>query len=325
MAANDQGKAEDFKRATASALRAIARTTDVQVAYQPGPSGLAGKRARLPTPSRALPAPEMAKLRGMADAMALRLRHHDDALHTARAPASREAKEAYDALEQARVEIVGAAHMDGVSANLRGKLNEECETDGLSRMTRRDQLPLPAALSLLARDRMDPASVPDAAQHILSLWRDTLSPPAETALAELAAARDDQSLYTRASRKLLAALDMAESEAETEENDESEENDENGEDSSQQDNSQARRRPDPERGAGHARARAGNVRGRGRRPGSRRRKRPRRSHRRSRRGPGRAAAAPRRSRRTTSAPPTAPSPAPSTRKSTPRRCATRRS
>ena len=228
-------------------------TTDVQVAYQPGPSGLAGKRARLPSPSRALPAPEMAKLRGMADAMALRLRHHDDALHTARAPASREAKEAYDALEQARVEIVGAAHMAGVSANLRGKLNEECETDGLSRMTRRDQLPLPAALSLLARDRMDPASVPEAAQHILSLWRDTLGPPAETALAELAAARDDQSLYTSASRKLLAALDMAEAEAETEEDDESEENDENGEDSSQQDNSQARRGPDPERGAGHAR------------------------------------------------------------------------
>ena len=146
MAANDQGKAEDFKRATASALRAIARTADVQVAYQPGPSGLAGKRARLPAPSRALPAAEMAKLRGMADAMALRLRHHDDALHTARAPASREAKEAYDALEQARVEIVGAAHMEGVSANLRGRLNEECETEGLSRMTRRDQLPLPTAL-----------------------------------------------------------------------------------------------------------------------------------------------------------------------------------
>jgi cobaltochelatase CobT len=238
MAANEQGKAEDFKRATASALRAIARTTDVQVAYQPGPSGLAGKRARLPAPSRALPATEMAKLRGMADAMALRLRHHDDALHTARAPASREAKEAYDALEQARVEIVGAAHMEGVSANLRGKLNEECESEGLSRMTLRDQLPLPTALSLLARDRMDPASVPDAAQHILSLWRTTLSPTAEAALSELAATRGDQSLYTRASRKLLAALDMAEAEAEAEEDSDSDDNDENGEDSAQQDDSQ---------------------------------------------------------------------------------------
>ena len=238
MAANDQGKAEDFKRATASALRAIARITDVQVAYQPGPSGLAGKRARLPAPSRALPAAEIGKLRGMADALALRLRHHDDALHTARAPASREAKDAYDALEQARVEIVGAAHMEGVSANLRGKLNEECENEGLGHMTRRDQLPLPTALSLLARDRMDPASVPDTAQHILSLWRNTLGPEAEAALSELAAARGDQSLYTRASRKLLAALDMAEAEAEAGDDNESDDQEESGEDSGQQDDSQ---------------------------------------------------------------------------------------
>ena len=180
----------------------------------------------------------MAKLRGMADALALRLRHHDDALHTARAPASREAKEAYDALEQARVEIVGAAHMAGVSANLRGKLNEECESEGLSRMTRRDQLPLPAALALLARERMDPEAVPDAAQHILSLWRDTLGPAAEAALTELAATRDDQSRYTKASRKLLAAMDMAEAEADAQEDDESDES-ERGRGNLQQDNSQA--------------------------------------------------------------------------------------
>src|SRR5580692_11767095 len=103
----DNTRAEEFKRATAGVLRAIAQIPDVQVAYQPGPSGLSGKRARLPSPSRALTPPEMAKLRGFADSIALRLRHHDDAIHSARAPASREAREAYDALEQARVEIIG--------------------------------------------------------------------------------------------------------------------------------------------------------------------------------------------------------------------------
>jgi cobaltochelatase CobT len=237
MANNDQGKAEDFKRATASALRAIAQTPDVQVAYQPGPSGLSGKRARLPSPSRALAAPEMAKLRGVADSIALRLRHHDDAIHTSRAPATREAREAYDALEQARVEVVGAAHMSGVSANLRGKLNEECEGDGLDRMTRRDQLPLVTALSLLARDRMDPASVPESAQKILDLWRDTLGQEAERALTELASSRADQTTYTRAARKLLAALDLAEAETDSAEDDESDGGEDGGEETSQQDNS----------------------------------------------------------------------------------------
>jgi cobaltochelatase CobT len=228
----DQGKSEDFKRATANAIRAISKVADVQVAYQPGPSGVSAKRARLPSPSRALPASEIARVRGAADAIALRLRHHDDAVHMARAPATREARLAYDALEQARVEIVGAAHMAGVSANLRGKLNDECASDGLDRMTSRDQLPLVTALALLARDRMDPASVPQSAQRVLALWRDTLGDVAETALSDLAGSRADQSTFTRAARRLLAALDMAEAETDTGEDENSEDESETGEDQS---------------------------------------------------------------------------------------------
>src|SRR5260370_38995904 len=106
----------------------MAKNTEVQLAFQPGPSGLAGKRARLPLPTRALPAAEMAKLRGAADALALRLRHHDDAVHAARMPARREAKDVYDALEQARVEGVGARHMDAVAQTLRARPAEHCET-----------------------------------------------------------------------------------------------------------------------------------------------------------------------------------------------------
>src|SRR5271155_1539330 len=134
-ASKDSTRAEEFKRATAGVLRAIAEQPDVQVAFQPGPSGLAGKRARLPLPTRALPAGEMAKLRGAADSIALRLRHHDDAVHAARMPARREARDVYDALEQARVEVVGAQHMLGVAGNLRARLVDECESEGYDRMT----------------------------------------------------------------------------------------------------------------------------------------------------------------------------------------------
>ncbi|HQT68359.1 MAG: cobaltochelatase subunit CobT [Rhodospirillales bacterium 20-60-12] len=235
---DQQNRSEDFKRATASAIRAISGEPEIQVAYQPGATGISGKRARLPSPTRALPQHEMAKLRGAADAIALRLRHHDDAVHAARAPASREARDAYDALEQARVEIVGAAHMSGIAANIRGKLNEDCETDGLDRMTRRDQLPIAAALALLARERMDDQSVPAAAQHILGLWRDTLGEKAEAALDELAQCRGDQAAFTRAARKLLAVLDLAEGEADNQSEDEGEEGEQSGEQSLQQDNSQ---------------------------------------------------------------------------------------
>ena len=231
----DNARSEDFKRATAGALRAIAHTPEVQVAFQPGPSGLVGKRARLPLPTRALPPGEMSKLRGAADSVALRLRHHDDAVHAARSPGRREAKDVYDALEQARVEVVGSRHMAGVAANLQARLNEECEAEGYDRMTRKDQLPLPAALALLAREQMSGQAVPQAASRILESWRGTLGEAAESALAEMAQTQTDQARFTRAARKLLAALDLAEAEVESEPDDQQDESEEGGEDSGAQD------------------------------------------------------------------------------------------
>ncbi|MCC6716510.1 MAG: cobaltochelatase subunit CobT [Acetobacteraceae bacterium] len=233
----DNTRTEEFKRATAGVLRAIAQNNEVQVAFQPGPSGLAGKRARLPLPTRALPAAEMAKLRGAADSLALRLRHHDDAVHNARMPARREAKDAYDAIEQARVEVVGSTFMSGVASNLRARLAEECEAEGFDRMTRKDQLPIHQALALLARERMSGEPSPPAAQKVLDLWRDTLGDGADAALDEMARTKGDQAQFTRAARKLLAAMDLAEAEVDAEENDENDGED-GGEQSGQQDNSQ---------------------------------------------------------------------------------------
>lgn len=232
----DLTRQEEFKRATAGAVRAIARSAEVQVAFQPGPSGLAGKRARLPMPTRALPPSEMAKLRGAADAVALKLRHHDDNLHAARLPPRREAKEVFDALEDVRVEVVGSRHMAGVAANLRARLVDQCESEGYDRMTRKDQLPLPAALGLIARERLSGEAAPEAARRVLDLWRDTLGTEAEAALAEMATAQDDQLAYSRAARKLLAALDLAEAEVQAEAEDE-EQGEEGSESSTQQDQS----------------------------------------------------------------------------------------
>jgi cobaltochelatase CobT len=235
-ASKDNARAEEFKRATAGALRAIAENNEVQVAFQPGPSGLAGKRARLPLPTRALPPAEMARLRGAADSLALRLRYHDDTIHAARMPARREAKDAYDALAQARVEVMGSRHMAGVASNLRLRLSEECEAEGYDRMTRKDQLPVAAALALLARERMSGEASPPAAQRVLDLWRDTVGEKADSALNEMARTQDNQVAFTRAARKLLAALDLAEAEVEAEPEDQEE--GEDGEQSGQQDNSQ---------------------------------------------------------------------------------------
>ena len=230
---NERGEA--FKRATAGAIRALAGQPEVEVAFQAGPASIAGIRARLPSPTRGLPPAEVTRLRGAADAVALRLRHHDNAVHAARSPASREAREVYDALEQARIETIGSRHMAGVAANLQQKLIEQCEADGYDRMSRKEQLPLGAALSLLARERMSGIAAPTATDRVLSQWRASIGPEAEAALDEMARTADDQQAFTRAARKLLKAYDLAEAEAEAEPDEQPEGGDEAQEQSPQQD------------------------------------------------------------------------------------------
>ena len=107
--AEDDTPAETLKRATTACLRAIAERDDVTVSFGGEPPGVAGTRARLPAPSRLPTVDEVAKMRGAADAIALRLRYHDAELHAARMPKGEDARAAFEALEQARCEAIGAS------------------------------------------------------------------------------------------------------------------------------------------------------------------------------------------------------------------------
>src|SRR3954447_24133193 len=115
---------EPFKRAVAGALRAIARKPDVEVSFAAERPGLAGTKARLPEPARKLTLQEAAIVRGHADAMALRLACHDSSVHRRLQPGGQQARAVFEAVEQARVEAIGARRMEGVAGNLAAMLDD---------------------------------------------------------------------------------------------------------------------------------------------------------------------------------------------------------
>lgn len=224
-------RVDAFKQATAATLRAIGGQREAEVSFHTGnmlvgPISLAGK-IRLPQPSRHMDEEEIERIRGVADAQALRLKHHDFDLHRARQPDDTVARDVYDALEQARIEAVGARHMRGVAANLRHRLEKDCQAAGLDRITDPDELSPAVALELLARERLTGEPAPDSAQPILRKWQAALSPQAQTALENLALSQDDQAAYAKATRKLLAACSLTEDDTPSDEM----EADDNGSDS----------------------------------------------------------------------------------------------
>ncbi|HEV7371123.1 cobaltochelatase subunit CobT [Arenibaculum sp.] len=231
--ADDESPVETFKRATAAAIRAMAEREDVQVTFSGDPPGLLGSRARVPVPARDLNPRDVATVRGAADAVALRLRHHDDTVHSRLLPLGDGAKAAFEALEQARCEAIGARAMPGVAANLGAALDERYRRQGFERITQRDDAPLPEIVRLLAREAMTGEPPPPSAQHAVDLWRPWIEERVGRDFQSLGTMAQDQQAYAREVRKLLTRLDMEvgsepePSEPEDEDRDASDDTDEN--------------------------------------------------------------------------------------------------
>jgi cobaltochelatase CobT len=215
---------EIFKRALSQSTRALAGQEELEVAFSAeGPKLLAGKIV-LPHPPRVISDPEAQKLRGQADALALRLAHHDEAKHARLRPSSPDGRAVFDAVEEMRVQALGANAMKGVSDNLTAILTEQCEKKGLSRALDRLTAPKADAIALMVRERLTGLKPPPNAQAAVNVWRADIEAKAGKDLDQLLAAAGDQKAFAEIAFKVLRDLDLAdEIEGATEEDDAQEE------------------------------------------------------------------------------------------------------
>ncbi|TVR07196.1 MAG: cobaltochelatase subunit CobT, partial [Salinarimonadaceae bacterium] len=218
---------ELLKRAVASCLRAIAGKPEFEVVFASDRPVLTSDKARLPEPPRKANSRDVAVLRGAADSMALRLACHDASVHRRLAPETQEARAVYDAVEQARVESIGARRMEGVAGNLDALLEDRYHRGGrYETITDRADAPLEDAVALMVRERLTGRAPPTAAAKIVELWRDHIESRAGRDLDRLLGDLEDQRKFARSVRDLLVSLEMSEdAPLEPEESEEQQEND----------------------------------------------------------------------------------------------------
>ena len=199
---------ESFRQVLGGTARALAHEPEVEVGYTADAPVTLGKAIKVPMPARSLPAEQVAEARGFADGAALRLRHHNAALHARIAPAEAVARAAFDAIEQARVEAIGARAMAGVRANLGHALDVRLKSDPLTRARTRDEVPLSSALALMVRERLTGEPVPQVAEKGLSLVRDWIEEKAGHDLDALGLTLDDQAAFAKLATRLLEDLEL---------------------------------------------------------------------------------------------------------------------
>src|SRR4051812_16728509 len=191
MAADDN-PLEAFRQVLTGAARAIAREPELELGFTAESPSASGKAVKVPMPGRTLPEREVAEARGFADSAALRLRHHNPAIHARGAPEDEVARAVFDAAEQARVEALGARAMEGVRGNLARAIEMRIRTDPITRARSKAEVPLGTALGLIVRERLTGDAPPEGARAGLELVSEWVEEKAGSDLDALGLAIDDQ-------------------------------------------------------------------------------------------------------------------------------------
>src|SRR5947208_11068464 len=211
---------EPFKRAVTGCLRAIAKKPELEVSFAAERPGIVGGKARLPEPPRKLGGPDAAIVRGHADAIALKLACHDPTVHRRLVPGGQTARAVFEAVEQARVEAIGARRMSGVAQNLSAMIDDRFHRGKFDEVSERADAPIEEAIGMIVRERLTGMTPPAAAKRVVDLWRPLIEDRAGRDLDKLDRLIENQAHFGDAIHDLLDALDMGEdrsSEADDEE------------------------------------------------------------------------------------------------------------
>jgi cobaltochelatase CobT len=220
---------EPFKRAVTGCLRAIAKKQELDVSFAAERPGLAGSKVRLPEPPRKLTGPDAAIVRGHADSIALRLACHNAAIHRKLLPGGQQARAVFEAVEQARVEAIGARRMQGVAQNLSAMLDDRYHRGKYEEITDRADAPIEDAIAMMVRERLTGQMPPPAARKVVELWRPWIEGRAGRDLDRLEKLLENQRGFGDVVHDLLESLEMADDLS----REDDEDSDEDGEQGSQ--------------------------------------------------------------------------------------------
>jgi cobaltochelatase CobT len=220
---------EVFKRALANAARSLAEQPDLEVVFSGDGPSLNGHRAVLPHPPRELSGPETTRIRGLADQLALRVAHHDEAVHGKARPKSVEGAQVYDALEQARIEAIGANALGGVKENLAAVWEQAVQRKGLDHMVDPAAAPMADVLALIVRERLTGAPPPAAAKALVDGFREMVEAKAGVDLNKLTGAIEDQKAFARIARAIVRDMELGDDLSDAPDQDVQEEDSQDGE------------------------------------------------------------------------------------------------
>ena len=195
--------ADPFKKALAEATKVMADDPELAVSFTVDPPGATSDTVRLPQVSRRMSREEVLIARGTADAYALRHKYHDAGVAAKYMPQGQMAQDLYAAMENARVEAVGARHMPGTAGNIDAKIGNEALRKGYDQIREASEAPLATAAGYLIRHLATGRDMPRGAENVMDLWRGFIEDNCGGTLDGLQDVLEDQQAFAKFARQII--------------------------------------------------------------------------------------------------------------------------
>ncbi len=199
-----------LEQVSSAVARAISRNFDMEIILQGKRIRVQGNQVRVPKPRPENTKGDLDLMRGRLDALALRALHSDKNIYEKHKPSGRMAIKLYWALEQCRVETLGAKCMAGVKKNLEALEAWRLKNMGVDQIPEFFQNNRTETVLLIARHCFHaplPAATIEAIGHDYSAW---LEPNLIAQIKTLASVCEEQDTFARGFRELLDELDLQE-------------------------------------------------------------------------------------------------------------------
>ena len=198
--------ADPFKKALAEATKVMANDPELAVTFTVDPPGATRETVRLPQVSRRMTREEVLIARGTADAFALRHKFHNAKIAAKYMPQGQMAQDLYSAMENARVEAVGARHMPGTAGNIDAKIGNEAIRKGYDQVREASEAPLATAAGYLIRHLATGREMPRGAANVMDLWRGFIEDNCGGTLEGLEESLHDQAAFAKFARQIISDM-----------------------------------------------------------------------------------------------------------------------
>jgi cobaltochelatase CobT len=189
--------------------------------------------------------------------MALRLKHHNAAIHSRRMPTGKDAIDAYNAMEQSRAEALGVEQFQGVAQNIGLALEQRLTLEGYALARTHIQIQMGDALKVLIHDRCGGFELGPTCKHVRDIYEAEFGDKLDEHLDALKTALHDQKAYADIERKIIETLELEKDDGGRELDDDESEAGEESEKNAEEKESDSEQEKDNDSASGQSESQAG--------------------------------------------------------------------